>query len=207
MGQVRIIAGQWRRRLIPVPDRPGLRPTPDRVRETVFNWLEHLLDRDWSGIQVLDAFAGTGVLGFEAASRGAMRVTLVDKDRDACEEMLRLCATLKAPTQQIQVLQADALRHLSERPRASLDLIFLDPPFRQALLEPALAAAALALRPGGLMYVESERPMDEWLAGQADRGPLAHLELIRSLRAGQVMAGLLSSRKSEPSTTQGREHP
>src|SRR6476469_1170465 len=78
--QVRIIGGQWKRTPLPVLDRDGLRPTPDRVRETVFNWLGHLLDGNWATVRCLDLFAGTGALGFEAASRGAQQVTLVESD-------------------------------------------------------------------------------------------------------------------------------
>ncbi|MGA1552636.1 MAG: RsmD family RNA methyltransferase, partial [Burkholderiaceae bacterium] len=85
MGQVRIIGGQWRRRTLQVPDRPGLRPTPDRARETVFNWLESWLPYQWSDTRVLDAFAGSGALGIESASRGAQQVILVDSDRIATQ--------------------------------------------------------------------------------------------------------------------------
>ncbi|MGA0881346.1 MAG: 16S rRNA (guanine(966)-N(2))-methyltransferase RsmD [Burkholderiaceae bacterium] len=195
MGQVRIIAGQWRRRQIPVPDRLGLRPTPDRVRETLFNWLEHLLDRNWSEIHVLDVFAGTGALGFEAGSRGARQVTLVDQDRSACMDMQRLALTLRADPQQMRVVQAEGISQLERSAEASLDLIFLDPPFRQGLIERALGPAARALRPGGLVYSESERPVEHWVETLAPHSPARGLVPMRSLKAGQVMVGLLCSEK------------
>ncbi|MEY2776630.1 MAG: Ribosomal small subunit methyltransferase [Pseudomonadota bacterium] len=195
MGQVRIISGQWRRRRIDVADRPGLRPTPDRVRETLFNWLDHLQDDGWSDLRVLDAFAGTGALGFEAASRGARQVTLIDRDREAFLAMQAVSRALNASPQQVSVLQADGIAFLERCPESSLDLIFLDPPFRQGLLEQALLLSARAIRPGGLIYVESEQSIDEWLS-QAERPTeFQTLSPVRSLRAGQVMVGLLSSQK------------
>lgn len=195
MGQVRIISGQWRRRRIDVADRPGLRPTPDRVRETLFNWLDHLQDEGWSDLRVLDAFAGTGALGFEAASRGARQVTLIDRDREAFLAMQAVSRALNASPQQVSVLQVDGIAFLERCPESSLDLIFLDPPFRQGLLEQALLLSARAIRPGGLIYVESEQSIDEWLS-QAERPTeFRTLSPVRSLRAGQVMVGLLSSQK------------
>ena len=207
MGQVRIIAGQWRRRLISVPDRLGLRPTPDRVRETLFNWLEHLLDRNWSEVSALDVFGGTGALGFEAASRGARQVTLVDQDRSACLHMQSLALALRAESHQIRVVQADGLTQLERTPGASLDLIFLDPPFRQGLIERALELAAHAIRPGGLIYVESERSIEHWMAGLPPQSAAQSLVAIRSLKAGQVMVSLLCSEKPITAESGDRELP
>lgn len=196
MGQVRIISGQWRRRKIPVADRPGLRPTPDRVRETLFNWLEHLLDHSWGRLIALDAFAGTGALGFEAASRGAQQVSLVDRDPEACAAMQTLARELGASPQQLRVVRDDGIEFLRRCPESSLDLIFLDPPFRQGLLEASLLVSARAIRAGGLVYLESEQPVEDWLAQVQDPLVRESFEPVRSLRAGQVMAGLLSSRKN-----------
>lgn len=205
MGQVRIIAGQWRRRAIVVPERPGLRPTPDRVRETLFNWLDHLLERDWSEVNAMDVFGGTGVLGFEAASRGARLVTLVDQDRHACLSMQRLAQELKADPLRVRVVQADGFTQLERAAESSLDLIFLDPPFRQGLMERALTLAARAIRPTGLIYVESEATLEHWVEAAPMGSPVKALVPVRSLKAGQVMAGLLCSGKQTSAGSGDRE--
>lgn len=147
-GEVRLIGGQWKRSRLPVADAPGLRPTPDRVRETLFNWLGQDLS-DW---RVLDAFAGSGALGFEAASRGAAAVTLLEQDS-------RLVASLQAVgqrlgAQSVTALRADALAWMSRAPRASFDLVLLDPPFDARLGEAALAAAAPLVAEHGFVYLE-----------------------------------------------------
>jgi len=126
--QVRIVGGAWKRSKLPVADRPGLRPTPDRVRETLFNWLGQSLD----GWRCVDAFAGSGALGFEAASRGALDVVLVERDAV-------LVASLKAVQQRlggqnVRVERADALQWLARAAERSVDLVFLDPPFDSNLL-------------------------------------------------------------------------
>lgn len=205
MGQVRIIAGQWRRRAIVVPERPGLRPTPDRVRETLFNWLDHLLERDWSEVNAMDVFGGTGVLGFEAASRGARLVTLVDQDRHACLSMQRLAQALRADPLRVRVVQADGFTQLERAAESSLDLIFLDPPFRQGLMERALTLAARAIRPTGLIYVESEATLEHWVEAAPMGSPVKALVPVRSLKAGQVMAGLLCSGKQTSAGSGDRE--
>lgn len=205
MGQVRIIAGQWRRRAIVVPERPGLRPTPDRVRETLFNWLDHLLERDWSEVNAMDVFGGTGVLGFEAASRGARLVTVVDQDRHACLSMQRLAQELKADPLRVRVVQADGFTQLERAAESSLDLIFLDPPFRQGLMERALTLAARAIRPTGLIYVESEATLEHWVEAAPMGSPVKALVPVRSLKAGQVMAGLLCSGKQTSAGSGDRE--
>lgn len=205
MGQVRIIAGQWRRRAIVVPERPGLRPTPDRVRETLFNWLDHLLERDWSEVNAMDVFGGTGVLGFEAASRGARLVTVVDQDRHACLSMQRLAQALRADPLRVRVVQADGFTQLERAAESSLDLIFLDPPFRQGLMERALTLAARAIRPTGLIYVESEATLEHWVEAAPMGSPVKALVPVRSLKAGQVMAGLLCSGKQTSAGSGDRE--
>lgn len=205
MGQVRIIAGQWRRRAIVVPERPGLRPTPDRVRETLFNWLDHLLERDWSEVNAMDVFGGTGVLGFEAASRGARLVTVVDQDRHACLSMQRLAQELRADPLRVRVVQADGFTQLERAAESSLDLIFLDPPFRQGLMERALTLAARAIRPTGLIYVESEATLEHWVEAAPMGSPVKTLVPVRSLKAGQVMAGLLCSGKQTSAGSGDRE--
>jgi 16S rRNA (guanine(966)-N(2))-methyltransferase RsmD len=178
--QVRIIAGQYRRRLLPVVDAPesaGLRPTPDRVRQTVFNWLEHFLG-NWDGIKAIDCFAGTGALGLEAASRGAASVMLCEQYLPAARQLQATVELLKAT--QCSVRQGDALAHLASILPASIDLIFLDPPFKVGWLSKLHAPAARALTAGGLVYAESE-------AALAWDG----FEVLRHMKAGAVHAQLL----------------
>lgn len=150
-GAVRIIAGQLRGSRLPVPDHPGLRPTSDRVRETVFNWLQPALP----GSRVLDLFAGTGALGFEAASRGAGKVVLVERDAALAQALLASALRLKAS--QVQVVPADALAWLQRAAEARFDLVFLDPPFAAGLWESAAARLEPWLAPGALVYVECPR--------------------------------------------------
>lgn len=172
---VRIIAGEYRGRRIAVPDRPGLRPTPDRVRETLFNWLGQSLD----GLACLDLFAGSGALGFEAASRGAARVVMVEHDR-AAFALLRKTRELLA-ARQVQLVLDDAYAYL-KRATERFDVVFLDPPFRQNALP---AVFKLLKRASGMrVYVESAEPVvpDE-----------AWHELKRA-RAGQVSYQLLQWR-------------
>src|SRR6185369_15108862 len=123
-GALRIVGGKYRSRLLRVASRPGLRPTPDRVRETLFNWL----GQELTGLACLDLFAGSGALGFEAASRGAARVVLVEKDRVALAELERSLAALGAA--QVSIVAGDAHAFL-KREQALFDVVFLDPPFRQ----------------------------------------------------------------------------
>ncbi|MEW6679004.1 MAG: 16S rRNA (guanine(966)-N(2))-methyltransferase RsmD [Pseudomonadota bacterium] len=171
LNQVRIIGGQYRRRLLHFPDVAGLRPTPDRVRETLFNWL----GQDLTGLSCLDAFAGSGALGFEALSRGAARVLLLDRDA-------RVLAALRESARELglsgaEILAADGLSFLAG-PGEAFDVIFLDPPFASDLLAGALRGAATRLRPGGRIYAESPRPLEP--QALADLG----LALLRQGRAG-----------------------
>lgn len=146
-GQVRIIGGRWRGTKLAVPDRPGLRPSSDRVRETLFNWLMPALP----GARVLDLFAGTGVLGLEALSRGAARAVLVERDPGLVAALRETAAKLSA---QAEVHAADALAWLGGR-HDHFDLVFLDPPFADGLWARALDGLAPRLAPGAWVYVES----------------------------------------------------
>ena len=149
---VRIIGGECRSRVLHFPDLPDLRPTPDRVRETLFNWLGQRLD----GLVCLDAFAGSGALGFEAVSRGAARVVMLEPERRAHEALLKNAQALKLAT--VEVLRRNAQSYLSG-PGERYDLIFLDPPFASDLLPSILPLAATRLAPDGRIYVESPRPL------------------------------------------------
>ena len=174
-GEVRLIGGQWKRSKITVADRPGLRPTPDRVRETLFNWL----GQELTGWRVLDAFAGTGALGFEAASRGAAEVLLLERDTPLIDSLQAVKARLKADM--VQVLRGDALSWMSRAAADRYELVLLDPPFDSGLASTAAAAAARLVVPGGFLYVESGEALAE--------PPPGHV-LHRSLKAGAVHAQL-----------------
>lgn len=177
---IRIIGGQWKRTKLPVRDLPGLRPTPDRVRETLFNWL----GQDLTGWRCLDAFAGTGVLGLEAASRGAAEVTLVEQDRGLVEQLSKTVARLQATM--VRVVRGDGVSALRQCAPGSLDLVFLDPPFDSSLFEPALRAALPSLSATGVVYLEAPVAWkDEQLAALG-------LVLRRHLRAGAVHAHVLA---------------
>ena len=171
--EVRIIGGAWKRSKLPVADRPGLRPTPDRVRETVFNWLGQTL----TGWRCLDAFAGSGALGFEAASRGAAEVVLLERDGGLIASLAASKARLQAGA--VRIERADAMAWMARTPAASFDLVFLDPPFDSGLLDGALAAAARIVSAGGFVYAESGTPLAALPAG-------AGLEPFRASRAGAV---------------------
>ena len=178
--QVRIIGGQWRRTLLPVADRPGLRPTPDRVRETLFNWL----GQDMHGWRCVDAFAGSGALGLEAASRGAAEVLLVEQVAALARQLQALKDRLQAQT--VTVRRGDGVSALAACAGGSVDLVLLDPPFdAQALFAPALAAAARAVCADGFVYLEAPVAWDA--AALAEVGLAPH----RHLKAGAVHAHLL----------------
>ena len=176
---VRIIGGQWKRSKLSVLDAPGLRPTPDRVRETLFNWL----GQDLTGWRCLDAFAGSGALGFEAASRNAAQVVLLERDRGLAENLRQQAQRLGASA--LCVANVDALAWLARCASASFDLVFIDPPFDSALAAPTLVHTARLLAAGGLAYIEAGRPHDT--AALAATG----WRLFRSSRAGQVHFALL----------------
>lgn len=178
-GEVRIIGGQWKRTRLPVLDKPGLRPTPDRVRETLFNWL----GQDLTGWRCLDAFAGTGALGFEAASRGAASVLLVEGDAALAAQLETLRQRLH--TSAVRVQRGDGVAALRQCTPASMHLLLIDPPFGGELFAPALQAAAQAVAPDGFIYLEAPAA---WTQEQLN--PLG-LALHRHLKAGAVHAHLL----------------
>ena len=180
--QVRIIGGVWKRTPLPVPDVAGLRPTPDRVRETLFNWIEHLAPA-LGAVRGLDLFAGTGALGFELASRGALRVTLVENNRQLAGQLAQTKRKLTAD--QVDIVAADALALAARLPAASFEVIFLDPPFDSSLLAPALVAAGRLIKPEGLVYVESGAPIKDSMLVQSG------LQIARSGRAARVHFYLL----------------
>jgi len=177
--EVRIIGGQWKRSKLPVADAPGLRPTPDRVRETLFNWLGQNLE----GWRCLDAFAGSGALGLEAASRGAAEVTLIERDSRLARSLQATAERLKAVT--VRVEAADALAWMARGVPEHFDLVFIDPPFGADLFEPALRGAARMLHPQGFVYLEADRAFDD--AALAEAG----LRVQRHGRAGAVHYHLL----------------
>jgi 16S rRNA (guanine966-N2)-methyltransferase len=147
--EVRIIGGQWKRSKLPVADQPGLRPTPDRVRETLFNWL----GQDLTGWRCLDAFAGSGALGFEAASRGASQAVLLERDRKLTASLQQTRERLKATA--VRIENAEALAWMARCAPESFELVFIDPPFDSELLQPAVVAAARLVVPDGFLYLES----------------------------------------------------
>jgi len=178
-GQIRIIAGTWRGRKLPVPAATGLRPTPDRVRETLFNWLApHLV-----GARCLDLFSGTGALCIEALSRGAGEVVMVERDAAVTATLRHTLEVLGA--RHATVVNTDATEYLS-RPAQPFDIVFVDPPFASNLIErcAALLDTRRWVRPGGLVYVEAPARLE----------PLpvpASWELLRSKHAGEVGYHLL----------------
>ncbi|MBI3343571.1 MAG: 16S rRNA (guanine(966)-N(2))-methyltransferase RsmD [Gammaproteobacteria bacterium] len=173
---MRIIGGRWRSRRLGFPDVEGLRPTPDRVRETLFNWLAPIIE----GARCLDLFAGSGALGLEALSRGATEVVMVDRDPQVIARLKENVATLGAPG--ATLVAADALTWLqSPHRKSTFDIVFLDPPFGQGLLEPCckLLEEHGWLAPSAHIYLESESAL----------GPPAlpaNWQLKRSQKAGQV---------------------
>lgn len=177
--EVRIIGGLWKRTRLPVADKPGLRPTPDRVRETLFNWL----GQDLAGWRCVDAFAGTGALGLEAASRGAAQVILVEQDPDLVAALRAVKARL--PAEAVEVRRANGLSVLKDLAGSGQDLVLLDPPFDADIFDKALAAAVPTLRVDGYVYLEApHRWSDAALQAQG-------LHVERHLRAGAVHAHLL----------------
>ncbi len=185
--RVRIIGGRWKRTPLPVTGVAGLRPTPDRVRETLFNWIEHLVPVDT--VRGLDLFAGTGALGFELASHGAQRVTLVESNRQLVDQLMQTKHKLGAD--QIDIVAADALSVAARWPDSSFDIIFVDPPFESALLVPALALAARLITQGGLIYVESAAPVEDSMLNKHG------LQIACSSRAGRVHFYLLRPQSHE----------
>lgn len=170
---MRIIGGVWRSRVLDFPSLPGLRPTPDRVRETLFNWLGQRLD----GQRCLDLFAGSGVLGFEAASRGAAEVVMVERHARVLARLREQAAKLGAG--QVRIVAADGLDYLAGE-CGRFDLILLDPPFASGLLTPALARAATRLAAGGRIYAEFGKQPDlsGWRVLREGHAGLSHYCLL-----------------------------
>lgn len=176
---IRIVGGEYRRTPIPVIDAAGLRPTPDRVRETLYNWISHFWEGDYSGKRVLDLFAGTGALGFEAASRGAAHVQMVESNPAALAAIRALRNKLGAL--HVRVHAGDARMVLDRLDDARFDLVLLDPPFGQGWLDTLWERLPGVLTPDGLLYIEAEAPVE----------PPPGYELLRKGKAGHVHFHLL----------------
>ena len=179
MSRVRIVGGAWRSRLLEVASVAGLRPTPDRVRETLFNWLGQDLD----GQHCLDLFAGTGILGFEAASRGAEAVVLVERDPRALDALHKAAKTLQAS--QVEIVRGDAVRFAQTTPR-SFDGVFLDPPYKQGWIERVQPWLDRLVKPDGWLYVESEAAVEQlgaWNIVKHGRAGQVHFHLMRRSQA------------------------
>jgi 16S rRNA (guanine966-N2)-methyltransferase len=179
--EVRIIGGAWRSRRIRFPPRSGVRPSPDRVRETLFNWL----GQDLTGLACLDLFAGSGALGFEAASRGAARVMMVERERAAFQSLRENRDALEA--RQVELARADALEFVRSD-RSAYDVVFLDPPFAEDYWPRLLPLLPPRLSPGAAVYCESGATR-EWPPGW---------EVRKAGRAGQVNFQLLEWIQDEP---------
>lgn len=177
--EVRIIGGRWKRSRLVVLDRPGLRPTPNRVRETLFNWL----GQDLTGWRCLDAFAGSGALGFEAASRGASEVVLLERDTRLVRELHLARERLKAV--ELRIEAADAIGWMKRCEPERFELVFIDPPFDSVLFADALAASVRIVAPLGFVYLESPAPCPDTLLSEL--GLVVH----RQARAGHVHSHLL----------------
>ena len=171
---VRIIGGLWRSRILEFPDVAGLRPTPDRVRETVFNWL----GQDLTGLSCLDLFAGSGALGFEALSRGAASVVMVEKNPAALAALRENARKLAAAN--LTVVRGDALE-FARGARSRFDVVFVDPPYRLGLQAAALALVRGLLVEGGRVYAESETALEAprgWVVLKRARAGKVHFHLL-----------------------------
>jgi len=179
-GSFRIIGGEHGSRRLSFPEAEGLRPTTDRVKETVFNWLRNEIP----GAKVLDLFAGSGALGFEAASRGASEVQFVELNKQAVRYLQSNCDLLKLDA---AVSNTDALSYLQQSAEFSFDLIFIDPPFRKGLVDEVLQTIIdrKLLRPNGLVYLETEAELAQLQLGLKWRE-------LKAKTAGQVSYRLFS---------------
>ncbi len=184
-GVIRIIGGQWKRTPLSVIDLPGLRPTPDRVRETVFNWLIHLFGGSLAGCSTLDLFAGTGALGMEAASRGAEPVVLVERDRAALAALRAIARKLNAT--QVDVRSDDALKAARKYVDAGtrFSIVFIDPPFGQGWFPKILPLASDLCNSTGVIYAECEARLEASVLAACK------LELVHADKAGDVFYHLL----------------
>jgi 16S rRNA (guanine966-N2)-methyltransferase len=181
MQTIRIIGGKYRGKKLTFPERPGLRPTKDFVKETLFNWLMHKI----RGATCLDAFAGSGALGFEAFSRGAASVILLEQDQYAYASLEKHVASFNAPTA-INSIKTNTLDFL-QKTTMQFDIVFLDPPFAENLIQSCLNTLAIRalISPGGLVYIESPTDInfdeDFW-------------QVLKVKKAGQVIYGLFKIR-------------
>ena len=179
MNSLRIIGGQWRRRILRFPAGEGLRPTPDRVRETLFNWL----GQDLTGLSCLDLFAGSGALGFEAASRGAANVVMVERSPKVAAALAANARLLDDSGPRFQILRADAIEFASSRQAqaARFDVVFLDPPYHQGWIERLEPLLPRLAADDGTVYIEAEQALlacGTW-------------QTVRQGRAGQVYYHLM----------------
>ncbi|WP_042688124.1 16S rRNA (guanine(966)-N(2))-methyltransferase RsmD [Candidatus Glomeribacter gigasporarum] len=178
---VHIIGGHWKRSLLPAPSLSGVRPTPARVRETVFNWLGQRLE----GYTCVDLFAGSGALGFEAASRGAARVTLVERHPRLVRQLRQTQAKLDARA--IEIVRSDAMQFLTACAPQRFDIVFVDPPFNSALIERVLPLCRARARPEGVIYIESPKALrlfdahcfGDWRIDRQGRAGAVHYALLR----------------------------
>jgi 16S rRNA (guanine966-N2)-methyltransferase len=177
MSRVRVTGGQWRSRLVKVAAAPGLRPTPDSVRETLFNWL----GQDLSGLDCLDLFAGSGILGFEAASRGAAGVTQIEQDQRVFAALRQNAAAFDCD--RLELIRADALKFLASTVGMGrkYDLVFLDPPYRHQWLERIAPHLEALAKPGMRIYAEAEHAVEA----------LGAWRTVKRGKAGQVFYHLL----------------
>ena len=187
MNTVRIIGGEWRRRVLRFPVAEGLRPTPDRVRETLFNWL----GQDLSGLSCLDLFAGSGALGFEAASRGAARVVMIEQSARVAAA-LKDNARLLGAEDRLEIVHADAVKFAASLNSSDVrfDVLFLDPPYKKCWIERLVPLLPQLLADDGVLYVEAESALES----------CSHWTTVRSGRAGQVFYHLM--RSGEPDDAQ-----
>jgi 16S rRNA (guanine(966)-N(2))-methyltransferase RsmD len=179
VARVRITGGDWRSRLVEVIDAPGLRPTPDRVRETLFNWL----GQDLARLDCLDLFAGSGILGFEAASRGAESVTLVEQDQRVFQRLRENAERLKGTGLRLEKMDALKFATQAGREGRRFDLVFLDPPYRQGWLERVAPLLPELAKPGMRIYAEAESPIEA----------LGAWHPVKRGQAGQVYFHLLEN--------------
>jgi 16S rRNA (guanine966-N2)-methyltransferase len=194
-GQVRIIGGRWRGTRLPVPDAQGFRPSADRVRETLFNWLQPVLP----GARVLDLFAGSGALGLESLSRGAREAVLVERDPILAERLRGTIEKLGAGSE-AQVVRADAIAWLQAPLLGRFDIVFVDPPFDVALWEPALARLPAWLSADAWLYLESpaDKPVatgGDWALHREGRTQQVRYALFR--RIGGAAATLASDSRAD----------
>ena len=183
MNTVRIVGGELRRRVLRFPDSEGLRPTPDRVRETLFNWLGQELD----GWHCLDLFAGSGALGFEAASRGAARVVMVEQAPKVLAALHENHELLHKPAC-VEIVRGDALQYLAST-KSKFDLIFLDPPYKKGWIDRLAPLLANALNEDAAIYVEAEAPfatLGDWHTVRQGKAGEVHFHLLRRDTGGKA---------------------